>query len=232
MKDGSDIIKEAKARGETTLSEHDSKRLLAKYGVPVTREVLTGSRAEAVTAAQSLGFPVVVKGCSAAIAHKTERGLVELDLTDAEAVGSAFDRMRARVPGIGVLVQEMVVGRRELILGLVRDPQFGPCVSLGIGGIFTEAVADVVFRVAPFALAEAVAMMDDLKNCALLGSFRGLPAVDRGVLAEALVALGRIGAEHEDIREIDVNPLVICGSRPIAVDALIVLGRPISSVVS
>ena len=232
MKDGSDIIREAKARGETTLSEHDSKHLLAKYGVPVTREVLTNSRAEAVAAAQSLGFPVVVKGCSAAIAHKSEHGLVELDLTDAQAVGNAFDRMRARVPGISVLVQEMVVGRRELILGLVRDPQFGPCVSLGIGGIFTEAVADVVFRVAPFGPAEAAAMMDDLKNAALLRSFRGLPAVDRGVLAEALVALGRIGREHEDIREIDVNPLVICGSRPIAVDALVVLDRAISSVVA
>ncbi len=232
MKGRSDIIREAKERGETTLSEHDSKRLLAEYGVPVTREVLTGSRAEAVAAAETIGFPVVVKGCSAAIAHKTEHGLVELDLMDAHAVGNAFDRMRARVPAIGVLVQEMVVGQRELILGLVRDPQFGPCVSLGIGGIFTEAVADVVFRVAPFGSAEAAAMMDDLKNSTLLGSFRGLPAVDRGVLADALVALGRIGVEHESIREIDINPLIICGNRPIAVDALIVLDQAVSSVVA
>jgi succinyl-CoA synthetase beta subunit len=218
-----DILTAAKERGERILSEYDSKRLLSAYGVPVARESLTTSRAAAIEAATALGFPVALKGCSASVSHKTESGLIELGLSDAKAVGVAFDRIRARLPDGGVLVQEMVPGQRELILGLVRDPQFGPCVSLGIGGIFAEAIGDVVFRVAPFSPAEAVMMMDEIENSALLGSVRGLPAVDRSALADALVALGRLGLDHKEIGEIDINPMIVAGSRPIAVDALIVL---------
>ena len=122
----------------------------------------------------------------------------------------------------------MVAGKRELILGLIRDPQFGACVSVGIGGIFAETLQDVVFRLAPIDRAEALAMLDELKFASLLGAVRGEPPADREALAAALVALGRIGLEHPEIQEIDINPMIIAGSRPVAVDALIILKAGVS----
>ncbi len=115
----------------------------------------------------------------------------------------------------------MVSGRRELIVGLVRDRQFGPCVMLGLGGVLAEAVRDVVFRVAPLTTIDAQEMVEDLRAAHLLGPFRGEPAVDRAVLAATLEALGRIGIEHAEIVSIDVNPMIVQGAAPVAVDALV-----------
>ncbi len=217
-------IDAARQRGETVLSEFDSKRILAAYGIPVTRESLVADANSAVTAATKIGFPVVVKGCAAGLAHKTELDLVAVGLADATAVHDAASRLLPRLPaGARILVQEMVSGRRELMLGLIRDSQFGPCVSLGAGGIFAEALADVCFRIAPFGRVEAMTMLDELKTASVYGATRGMPAVDRNTLADALTALGNIGIEHPEIREIDINPMIITGSRPVAVDALVVL---------
>lgn len=218
-----EILAGARARDERALSEHDSKKILASYGVPVVAEYLANDRDEALYAAHELGFPVVVKGCSAAVAHKSERGLVELGLADPSSVAAACERIRAKMGEGDFLVQQMVSGQRELIAGLIRDPQFGPCVSFGFGGIFAEAVGDMVFRVAPFDRSEALAMMDELRNVALLGRLRGLPEVDRAVLADILLTLGRLGLDHPEIGEIDINPLIVAGDKPIAVDALVVL---------
>jgi len=206
------------------LSEYDSKRLLAAHGVPVVEERLCATAEQAVAAARTLGFPVALKGCHWTVQHKTEMGLVRLGLGDAAAVEAAFDALMPRVPaGGGVLVQPMLRGRRELLAGLVRDPQFGPCVSLGLGGVFAEALEDVTFRVAPFGVAEAKRMCAELRGAKLLGPFRGEPAVDLDALAAVLVALGGIGLARPDIAAIDVNPLIVVEGRPVAADALVVL---------
>ncbi len=214
----------------TTLSEHAAKALLAAYGVPVTREALAEDPDGAARAAAALGFPVAVKLCGEAIAHKTERGLVRLGLADAPAVRAAaaelLARRRPEDGAVQLLVAEMVPGRRELLAGVVRDAQFGPCVVLGLGGIFTEALGDVVFAGAPLTAAEARRMIDGLRTRRLLGPFRGEPAVDLDALAAVLVGLGRLAGDRPDVASVDVNPLIVRDGHPVAVDALVVLGEP------
>lgn len=208
-----------------TLSEHASKALVARYGVPVPREALATDVAGAAGAAEAIGFPVVLKLCGDAIAHKTERNLVRLGLPDAAAVRVAAGELLALArPDDGpvqLLVAEQVRGRRELIAGLARDPQFGPCVVLGLGGIFTEALGDVVFAAAPLGTGEALRLIDGLRTQALLGRFRGEPAVDREALARLLVGLGRLGQKRADVRSVDLNPLIVRDGLPVAVDALV-----------
>lgn len=207
------------------LSEYESKERLAQYDIPVVKEQLVTSVEDALEAARRIGLPVVLKACGSGLAHKTELRVVELNLRDDNAVTEAYNRIIERVSKQidGVLVQEMVQGNRELICGLTRDDQFGPCVMLGIGGIFVEALRDVVFRVAPLEVRDAFNMMDELKGRALLGEFRGEKAVDREVLGRVLVGLGRMGVEEPDVYSVDVNPLVVRDGLPVAVDALVVI---------
>src|SRR5437763_7479220 len=175
----------------STLSEAASKQLLARYGVPVLDERIAGDPDAAVTAANAIGYPVVVKLCGDAIAHKTERGLVRLGLRDATAVRAASDELLAATRpedgAVELLVAPMVRGTRELIAGLLRDRQFGPCVMLGVGGVLAEAVGDVAFRLVPLSELDAGDLLDDLATQKLLGSFRGEPAVDRASVASTLV---------------------------------------------
>src|SRR4051794_29556691 len=163
-----------------TLSEADSKALIARAGVPVLDERTAADVDGAVAAADAIGYPVVSKLCGATIAHKTERGLVRLGLADAGAVrAAATELLSAARPDDGpveVLVAPMVRATRELIAGLLRDPQFGPCVMLGIGGVLAEAIGDVVFRLAPITERDAHDMIDDLATQKLLAPFRGEPA--------------------------------------------------------
>jgi acetyl-CoA synthetase (ADP-forming) len=208
-----------------TLSEAESKRLLSAYGVAVAPERLVSTAAEAAAAAEELGFPVVAKLCGATIAHKTERGLVRLGLGSTEAVEvAAADLLSRATPDdgeVGVLVGVMVRGNRELIAGVVRDPQFGPSVMLGIGGIFTEALADVAFRVVPLAAVDAEELVEDLRMQSLLGPFRGEPAIDREALTRVVLGLSRLAAKRPDVTAVDVNPLIVAGGVPVAVDALV-----------
>ncbi len=212
----------------TTLSERDSKALLADYSVPIAGERFVGTPAAAVEAANELGYPVVAKLNGDAIAHKTERGLVKLRLGDAAAVEQAATDLlaaaRADDGEVDVLIAPMISGNRELIAGIVRDPQFGPTVMLGVGGILAEAVADVVFRPAPVDAITALEMIDDLATQKLLGEFRGEAAVDRSRLVEVLTGLGRLAAERSDVASVDINPLIVEASgRVVAVDGLVEL---------
>jgi len=215
----------------TTLSESASKVLLADYGLPIPDERLVSTAAEAVDAANAIGFPVVAKLEGDSIAHKTERGLVRLRLQDPVGVeAAAADLLAAATADDGdvrVLVAPMVAGNRELIIGLLRDPQFGPTVMLGVGGVLAEAVADAVFRPAPLDRVTAHEMIDDLATQALLGEFRGEGAVDREAIATLLVGLGRLAVDRPDVASVDVNPLIIApDGAPLAVDALVELGSP------
>ncbi len=208
-----------------TLSEAESKRLLAEHGVPVAAEVVVGDPAAAVAAAEDLGFPVVAKLCGDAIAHKTERGLVRLGLGDAAAVQRAADELLAAARPedgeVGVLVAPMIAGNRELIAGLSRDPQFGMTVMLGVGGILAEAVADVAFRLVPIDRVDALEMVEQLRTQALLGAFRGEPEVDREAVADVLVGLSAAAEAHPELVSADLNPLIVHEGRPVAVDALV-----------
>ena len=213
----------------TTLSEAASKQLLAGHGVPVAREETAATAGTAGEAADRIGYPVVVKLCGASIAHKTERGLVRLGLRDRAAVEAAGAELlglsRPEDGPVELLVAEMVRGNRELIAGLVRDAQFGPCVMLGVGGILAEAVADVAFRLVPLSPVDAHELVDDLATQRLFGSFRGEPPVDRERLADVLFGLSSLATEHAEVVSVDINPLIVANGVPIAVDALVEVGE-------
>jgi len=225
-----DLIRSGLNKGQKALSEYDSKKLLGLYGIPVTRERLCHSVDEAVSAADGLGFPIALKACSAELVHKSERGCIELSLRSEGDVRGAYERILRSVELEleGVLVQEMVPGQRELVVGLNRDPQFGPCVMLGIGGIMTEVFQDGVFRMAPFDMIEAKDMAEELRFKAILGAFRGQKPVDMDVLCRTLIAVGQIGLKLEAVSELDINPMIITPEgRLVAADALVVLRREV-----
>ncbi|HDZ90131.1 MAG: acetate--CoA ligase family protein [Deltaproteobacteria bacterium] len=221
------VIEKALKDGRTSLSEYDAKQALAAYQIPVAREILVDDVKELINATEEIGYPVVLKGCSSDIAHKTEKGLIRVDIRNDDEATAAFEDIMARMDGKenAVLVQEMVKGQRELVIGLTRDPQFGPCVMFGLGGIFTEILKDISFRVAPLEKRDALEMMREIKGQKILEAVRGMPAADLDMLAELLINVGRIGLENEQIKEIDINPVIISGSKPVAVDALIILDK-------
>jgi len=213
----------------STLSESESKKILASFGIPFAEEREVRTATEAADAAHHLSFPIVIKLCGDSIAHKTERGLVRLGIrTRTDAEQAAHDLLGAARPEDGdvtVLVAQMIDGKRELIAGMVDDPQFGPSIMLGVGGILAEAIADVVFRPVPLGTDAALSMIDGLKTQKLLGSFRGEEPVDRSALAALLVGLSRAHESNPNISSIDVNPVIIrSDGSPVAVDALVEIG--------
>lgn len=221
-----EIIERAIREERTLLSEYESKQVLAAYRIPVTREVLIDRREDLPRAAHEIGYPLVVKGCSPDISHKTEKGLIRTDIRGDEEAFEAFDGIIANMQGAkrAVLVQEMVKGKRELLIGLTRDAQFGPCVMFGLGGIFTEILRDVSMRLAPLNKRDALEMMREIKGHRILGPIRGMEEADLDQLSDILIQVGRIGLENDFIKEIDINPMMLAGSRAVAVDALVVLG--------
>lgn len=211
--------------GTRTLSEVDSKALLRPYGVEFPPEIEATDSGAAVRAADELGYPVAAKLCGERIAHKTERGLVRLGLTDPVGVAVAADELlAASVPedgAVSVLVAPMLDGTRELIAGLSRDPHYGMTVMVGAGGVVAEAVADVSIRLVPITAFDAVEMLDDLSLQALLDGFRGEPPLDRAAMADLLLGLSRAATDNPEIVSVDLNPLIIVDGRPVAVDALV-----------
>jgi len=219
------VIEQALKQGRNTLSEYESKEFLKAYGIHVTRETVVKDESALKDAAQTIGYPVVLKGCSPNLSHKTERGLIHLDVRNEAEALQAFHHIMANMddPDGAVLVQEWVRGGRELVVGLTRDIQFGPCIMFGLGGIFTEILEDTVFRVAPIEKMDALEMMKEIRGRKILEAVRGMPAANLEKLSEILIAVGRIGMENEAIQEIDMNPVVLAGSDPVVVDALVVL---------
>lgn len=223
-----EIIQTALEKGLPALSEHQSKVVLKSFGIPTTRETLVHDPKGAMAAAEALGYPVVLKACSAHLMHKSEKNAIRMNLADPNQVKLAYDSIVNDI-GIeidGILVQETILGQRELIMGVTRDPQFGTCVMLGLGGITTEIFKDSVFRVAPFDRGEAADMTRELKAAAMLGPFRGQAPADLETICDCLLTLGEIGLIHPEISEIDINPLIIDLQGHItAVDALVVLEK-------
>ncbi len=222
------IMLRAKNEQRSALTEAESKQILARYGIPVVEETVAFTPDDAVMAAEKFGYPVVLKGLGSKLAHKTERGLVYLNLLTREAVLAAAGAI-GRSAGDdleGYLVQRMMRGRREFVAGLFSDAQFGPVVMFGLGGIFTEALDDVVFRVAPVSEAQVEAMLDELRSVKLLGPFRGEGPINRKKIIDVILGLSQLAMDCPDIVEVDVNPLLADATGEItAVDALIILGK-------
>ena len=219
-----EIISKALNEGRKTLSEYDSKQLLAAYGIPVTWEILVDREDMLVKTARVIGYPLVIKGCSSHVSHKTEMGLIRVDIRDEQEAAKVFEEITSKMDGLGsaVLVQEMVRGKRELVMGMTRDAQFGPCVMFGLGGIFTEILKDISFRVAPLERGDALEMMSEIRAHRILDSVRGMEPADKELLANMLINLGRLGLENDRVKEIDINPVILAGSKPVAVDALVI----------
>lgn len=222
------LLQDARASGVRALSEYESKRVLQAYGIAVAEEALAADGAEAAVVAERLGFPVAVKACGRALQHKTERGLVHLNVRDAAGVRDAVLKMQETLHGEtydGFLVQRMARGNREVIIGGVRDPVFGPCVMFGTGGIAVEALGDVAFRLAPLETRDALEMIEEVQSARILDAFRGEPPADRAVLAAVLQRVGEMLVDLPEIAQIDINPLIIQDGLPVAVDALITLAQ-------
>jgi acetate---CoA ligase (ADP-forming) subunit beta len=217
-------VEDALAQGRLALTESDAKRFLSGFGVPVNHEAMAADPEGAVAEAVRIGFPVVVKVSGSTLLHKTEVGGVALNLRTVQEVREASRRL-LKIPGCeGLLVQEMVQGERELVCGLTRDAQLGPCVMFGLGGILTETLDDAVFRLAPLTGSDALEMLQEIRGANILGPFRGQPPADRAALSRILTALGTIALQYEAIHAIDLNPVKIRpDGSPVAVDALISL---------
>ncbi|MGD9804260.1 MAG: acetate--CoA ligase family protein [Hyphomicrobiaceae bacterium] len=223
----------ALAKAGRVLSESASKPILQAYGLAVgAKEKLVTTRDEAVAVQKEIGGPVALKVQSPDILHKTEAGAVALGAATAEDVGSAYDRITASAKAYkadakfeGVLVQAMAKKGREVILGVNRDPHFGPMLMLGLGGIHVEVLKDVAFAPVPVSRPEAEALIGRLKGAAILGPVRGQPAADKAALADMIVRLSELAADHKDtIAEIDLNPVIVHpeGEGATIADALIV----------
>ncbi|MBI5550588.1 MAG: acetate--CoA ligase family protein [Desulfobacterales bacterium] len=223
------LIEASIASGANVISEDQAKSILHGYGVPVVGEIRAADPQEAARVARQIGFPVVLKAVGTQILHKTEAGLVAVGLKSEAEVTAAAQRMMdsTPLPIDAFLVQPKIHGQREFVAGLFRDPLFGPVVMFGLGGIFTEALNDAVFKVAPLTPADIEAMFAEIRSQKMLGAFRGEAAVDKAALGCILQGLSELAMQFPQIREIDINPLIVQpDGRPVAVDALIVTGKP------
>jgi acyl-CoA synthetase (NDP forming) len=222
------FLEKALADNRGALSEAESREVLAACDIPMAPARLCGTVAEAAAAAQEFGWPVALKACGPDLMHKSDRGLVRLLLGNREEMENAFAEMAAALEPEeydGFLVQPMINGKRELIIGGMRDPFFGPCVMAGVGGIAVEAMKDAAFRLAPLEKRDALEMMNELRAHAIFGAFRGDPESNRDVIAEIICAVGRLLVAYPAIESIDINPVILRGAEPVAVDALITLAH-------
>ncbi|MCX8031971.1 MAG: acetate--CoA ligase family protein [Thermoleophilia bacterium] len=225
------LVASAYAAGATALDEWQAKTVFAAYGIPVPAGILARTEQDAVQAAKLIGGKVVMKGIGSDIRHKTEAGLVVLGVEGETAVAETFRALKERGGDslVGVLVEEMVPSNRELMVGMKRDPVFGPAVLFGLGGVLTEALGDVALSLAPVDDQEAHELPELIRAKRLLGAFRGYPPVDREALAAIIKAIGEIALENPEIAEIDANPVLVRGAQPVAADALVILGEPAST---
>jgi acetyltransferase len=227
------VVARARAAGRTHLEQSEALELVESYGIPTAAARIARSAAEAAAVASELGFPVVMKVISPVIDHKSDVGGVALGIDGADAARAAYDAMMRevgrRVPNArldGVLVQRMIRGGLETIVGVSRDRLFGPLVMFGLGGIYVEALRDVVFRVAPISALDACDMLDGIRGTPILAGMRGRPGVDRDALVELLRRVSQLASDFPEIEELDLNPLLAFETRVVAVDARVRLADP------
>jgi acetyl-CoA synthetase (ADP-forming) len=224
------IILQAKKEGRTALLEPEAKAICMEYGIPVTKFNVAKSEKEAAEYAKTIGFPVVLKIVSPEIIHKTDAGGVKVNLKTAEEVKAAYKtilenakKYNAKANIVGVLVQEMAPQSTEVIVGSVKDPTFGQTVMFGLGGIFVEMLKDVTFRVAPLTEQEALSMITELKAYSLLKGYRNTPAVDINAIVSTLLSVSKLVMAHPEIKELDLNPVMVYEKGTKTVDARIIV---------
>lgn len=232
--DARKLIAEARKQGRAALDEAAGKQLLAVYGIAVPKSVVVPGAADVEAVFKQLTAPVVIKVMSPDILHKSDAGGVSVGIGSAAAASTVIQEMMAR-PAIGAaridgfLIEEMARGGQEVVIGGVHDPNFGPLVMVGLGGIFVEVLADVTFRICPIERRDAEDMLDELKGAAVLKGVRGRKPVSREAIVNALLRIGGEGGLlmdlAADIQEADINPLIVSESGAVAVDARFLLTK-------
>lgn len=216
--------------GRKNLLENEAKTVCVEYGIPVTKFELAKNEAEAVKFAEKIGYPVVLKIVSPDILHKSDVGGVIVNLKNAKEVQNAYNQIlqnikkhKAKAKITGILVQEMAPPSTEIIVGAIKDPQFGPSIMFGLGGIFVEVLKDVTFRVAPITEDEAREMITEVKAYPLLKGYRNQPPVDIDAIVRILLNTSKLVMEHQEIKELDLNPIMVYEKGAKTVDARIIL---------
>ena len=226
------VLGQARAEGRTLLNEVEAKQILRDAGIPATAATLATSRGEAQQQADAMGYPVVLKVVSPDIAHKSDVGGVKLGLVDSNAVGGAFDEIMANAKKAepnarinGVSVQQMAKQGTEVIVGMTTDPQFGPVMMFGLGGIMVEILKDVAFRLVPLTNKDAAQMISEIKGKPILDGVRGGALADIAALQTTMVKVSELVQQHPEIRELDLNPIFAYPDGALAVDARIVVSE-------
>jgi len=226
----STIFKKAYKEGRKYLLETEAKAVCFEYGIPVTDFKLAKNEAEAVKCAEAIGYPVVLKIVSPDIIHKSDVGGVIVGLKTVKDVRNAYKQIlrnvkkhKADAKIVGLLVQEMAPPSTEVIVGAIKDPQFGPALMFGLGGIFVEVLKDVTFRVAPINEDEAREMISEVRAYPLLKGYRNLPPADIDTIVQILLNTSRLVMEHQEIKELDLNPIMVYEKGAKTVDARIIL---------
>ncbi|NWF92115.1 MAG: acetate--CoA ligase family protein [Syntrophaceae bacterium] len=224
------IIDKVRREGRSILTEFESKRLLKQVGIPVVETRLARTKNEAVLLSKRIGFPVALKIASPDVIHKTDSDGVKLALSNLVQVRAAYtqimESVRQKYPDAavhGVSVQKMLPPATEVIIGATKDPQFGPVIMFGLGGIFVEVLKDVSFRIIPVDRTDAEEMIREIKSYSLLQGYRGKEPANIAALVETILKISNWVNENPQIKEIDLNPVFAYKDRAVAVDARIVL---------
>ena len=224
------VFAQAKKDGRSYLLESEAKMVCMEYGIPVTRFKVALTSDEAVKFAEEIGYPVVLKIVSPDVIHKFDVGGVALNLKTLSEVKDAYEKILKNVKKhkpnakiIGVLVQEMAPQSTEVIVGAIKDPQFGPALMFGLGGIFVEVLKDVTFRIAPITESDAREMITEVKAYPILKGYRGQPPADIDAIVSILLSTSKLVMDHQEIKELDLNPIMVYEKGAKTVDARIIL---------
>jgi len=224
------IIDRARSDNRSLLTEVEAKELLKQAGINVVDTRLAKSKEEAISISRQFGFPIVLKIASPDIAHKSDAGGVKLNLKTAKQVGKAYDEILASIKQKypeakidGVSVQKMARPAVEVIIGISKDPQFGPVLMFGLGGILVEILQDVSFRIVPLTRRDASEMIREIKGYPLLEGYRGQEPVDVSNLEELILKVSSFVEQHPEVKELDLNPVFAYSDGAVAVDARVVL---------
>jgi acetyl-CoA synthetase (ADP-forming) len=230
MEKVSQIFEKVRKEGRKSLLEPEAKTVCMEYGIPVTKFKVAKTMEEVVSCAEEIGYPVVLKIVSPEIIHKSDVGGVLVDLKTSAEVREAYEKilgnMEKRKPDAeitGVLVQEMAPESTQVIVGATKDPQFGPALMFGLGGVFVEVLNDVTFRIAPLTEREAQEMITEVKAYPILKGYRGQPPADIKTIVQILLDTSRLVMEHQEIKELDLNPVMVYEKGAKTVDARIIL---------
>jgi len=230
MDTASEIFSKVREEGRKFLLEPEAKSICKEYGIPVTDFRIAKNEAEAVSFADEIGYPVVLKIISPDVIHKSDVGGVIVGLKTAEDVRNAYNQITENVKNhkpnakiVGMLVQEMAPSSTEIIVGAIKDPQFGPALMFGLGGIFVEVLKDVTFRIAPLTRDEAEEMIKEVRAYPLLKGYRNTPPADIEAIVNILLNTSRLVMEHQEIKELDLNPIMVYEKGAKTVDARIIL---------